>query len=217
MNPEDSLAQAYAKELPWLAFLYVSEELTPDEVVDFEERLLTDQAAREAVADAMKFADGVWLASALDSYSPKPEVTPVAPAIGRHQAKRRRINRWAIWVGSTVAAAVLAFCVGWWYAEQENSTTPDRMAERSDSLPTSESKVEHSPAIEGAEELVGLWSDSQELLAVLGPSSEFPSELIEEFQSQDMDNSEEEAFAWMLDAVSAAGELQNNNPKVMEN
>jgi hypothetical protein len=214
MSPDESLAQPYAKELPWLAFLYVSEELTPDEVVDFEERLLTDQAAREAVADAMKLADGVWLASALDAYGAKPDA--VAPAIPSDRTDDRKSSRWAIWISSTLAAAVVAFCVGWWFA-QEASNRSTRLADQShhDSAPE---RLADVSAVEGAEELVGLWTDSRELLAVLGPSSEYPSELIEDYQSHDADGSEEEAFAWMLAAVSAAsGEGQNDNPEVMEN
>jgi hypothetical protein len=215
MYPDDSLAQAYAEELPWLAFLYVSEELTPDEVVDFEERMLTDQAAREAVAEAMKLADGIWLASALDTYGARPEAVPVSPAIHSDRADHRKVRRWALWIGSTLAAAVVAFCVGWWFAGGYNDGTPLADQSRSESAP--ELLAEVSP-VEGAEELVGLWTDSRELLAVLGPSSEFPSELVDDYQSQDSGDSEEEAFAWMLAAVSAgSGEVQDNTPKVMEN
>jgi hypothetical protein len=39
-------------ELDWLAFRYVAGELTPKEAGAFEERLASDQAAREAVARA---------------------------------------------------------------------------------------------------------------------------------------------------------------------
>ena len=39
--------------LSWLAFQYVSEELPSAEAAAFEERLVADQAAREAVAEAM--------------------------------------------------------------------------------------------------------------------------------------------------------------------
>lgn len=217
MHPEDSLAQAYAEELPWLAFLYVSEELTPDEVVDFEERLLTDQAAREAVAEAMKLADGVWLASAMSSYQTQPSMGSPTPASELHPTDRQNIRRWALWTGSTLALAVLAFCVGWWFAEGRSNPST-RLADQTDSPKSLPAETDGSPAIEGAEELVGLWSDSQDLLAVLGPSSELPAELHEEEPNQENADSEEEAFAWMLAAVSAgSGEMPNDTPEVMEN
>lgn len=38
------------EELSWLAFRYISTEMSPDEAAQFEERLAIDQAAREAVA-----------------------------------------------------------------------------------------------------------------------------------------------------------------------
>ncbi len=41
-------------QLEWLAFRYIADELTDDEKVAFEERLLTDQSAREAVAEMVR-------------------------------------------------------------------------------------------------------------------------------------------------------------------
>lgn len=219
MNPEDSLAQTNAKELPWLAFLYVSEDLSPDEVVDFEERLLTDQAAREAVACAMKLADGVWLASALDFYGPKPETHPAAPALRANAMGHAGIfQRLSLWIAGTVAAAILAFCVGWWFAGQSEATDSNPIANEGDAKPAPVIDANLVPATDGAERLVGLWSESQELLATLGPASDSPSELFEEFHARDAGDSEEEAFAWMLAAVSAAnGEVPKDTPEVMEN
>ncbi len=87
MNSLESLAQPYSQELPWLAFLYVSEELTPDEAADFEERLLVDQSAREAVANAMKMAEGLWMATAMDSlHSPPPGFVPQSAAVSARKA-----------------------------------------------------------------------------------------------------------------------------------
>ncbi len=219
MNPDESLAQAYAEELPWLAFLYVSEELTPDEVVDFEERLLSDQSAREAVGQVMQLADGVWLASAMDSLSPKPEICPAPWAIGPDQTRRRGgFSRLALWMGSTLAAAALAFCVGWWFAGQSYLLNPVRVANQTDSKPALLNDADSD--LDGAEELVGLWTESHDLLAELGTgsASEFPSEASEYDHVRDAIDSEDEAFAWMLAAVSAAsGELPQVTPEVMEN
>jgi hypothetical protein len=221
MNSDESLAHAYSEELPWLAFLYVSEELTPDEVVDFEERLLTDQSAREAVAEAMKMADGLWMATALDCLTPvASRVKGADSAVGT--GKGFLDSRLVLWVASTMVAAGLAFCVGWWFS-------PRRVADNSS--PT----IAHQPVprilpgtslglphpIEGAEQLVGIWSDSHALLAELDSNllMGHPSEVSEDFGVREAPESEDdEAFAWMLAAVSAASQTAPQiNPGVMEN
>jgi hypothetical protein len=46
----------YDEELEWLAFRYISNELPADEVELFEQRLAHDQAAREAVAQAVQLS-----------------------------------------------------------------------------------------------------------------------------------------------------------------
>ncbi len=49
-------------DLHWLAFQYVCGDLSPDSTVDFEECLLEDQQAREAVADAVELVRSMALA-----------------------------------------------------------------------------------------------------------------------------------------------------------
>jgi hypothetical protein len=214
MQSPETLAQAYAEELPWLAFLYVSEDLTPDEVVDLEERLLTDQSAREAVAQAMKMADGMWMASALDSLSPLSRPALAIP----ENSRDRRFQRLALWIGSTIVAAGLAFCVGWWFAQSADS--PASLAQ--EAVPQSDTVVLAAipHPIEGAEELVGIWSDSLALLGELDSSSinEHSSESFEEYASRESQEPEEEAFSWMLAALSPAdADLPPVTPEVMEN
>ncbi len=46
-------------DLAWLAFVYVSGELTHAEAEAFERRLAQDQAAREAVAEAVALIGAV--------------------------------------------------------------------------------------------------------------------------------------------------------------
>ncbi len=202
MNPEPSPAQAFDEDLPWLAFLYVSEELTPDEVADFEERLLTDQEAREAVAEAMKMADGLWVATAVETLQAPPDRGRPAEA-----AKPSR-SRWSWWMTGTLAAAGLAFCVGWWLAEWETSNNPPRPV-------VQESEPEVVPL--KAEELVGLWSNTYALVAELGPDSEmeFSSE---EPAYREPPEPEAEAFSWMLAVVGRSSpETPETETDVMEN
>ena len=213
MNADESLARAFSEELPWLAFLYVSEELTPDEVADFEERLLTDQAAREAVADAMKMADGLWMATALDTFTAREtSAAPKAPA-----RSRRGLVRWAMWVGSTIVAAGLAFWVGWWFAQEVASPNRPAIAQPADSEPASPSDADPLERIDGAEQLVGLWSNSRTLLEAWDSNRdpEFSSDEPIDRESQEP---EEEAFAWMLAVVSdKSTDAPNATPDVMEN
>ncbi len=116
MIPQDSLAHDFSEDLPWLAFLYVSEDLTPDEAADFEERLLSDHSAREAVALAMMMTEGLWMASAMDSLTPKAE--PAEANVLQTTKTARRKSPWLSWLASSVALAGLAFFVGWWTAHQ---------------------------------------------------------------------------------------------------
>ena len=46
--------------LQWLAFCYVADELTADQVADFEGRLATDLKAQEALASAVELSSGVY-------------------------------------------------------------------------------------------------------------------------------------------------------------
>ena len=212
MNPHDSFAQTHVDDLSCQAFLYVLGDLTPDEIVDFEERLLADQAVREAVAQAAKTTEGLWLASAMESMT-KTE----SPANAAQQPRpERSLSRRLIWLASTAVAAVLAFCVGWWFANPE-ATPPAGPIVQS---PADDSHPEETGLVhdmEGAGELLELWTASEFLLAELdfGPKAEYPAEFSEELAMRDNSEQEEDEFAWMLVALSADSD-QPANP-VMEN
>jgi anti-sigma factor RsiW len=83
-------------DLAWLAFAYVSGELAHAEAEAFERRLAQDQAAREAVAEA------VALIGAVAAFPP--ETLPLM------RARRRLTRRWLA-AGAAVAAS-LAVVVG---------------------------------------------------------------------------------------------------------
>lgn len=212
MNPHDSFAQTHVDDLSWQASLYVLGELTPDEIVDFEERLLTDQAVREAVAQAAKMTEGLWLASAMESMT---TTEPPAQA-AQHAHKERSLSRRLIWLASTAVAAVLAFCVGWWFANPEATPPAGPIAHS----PADDSKPDETGfvhEIEGAGELIELWTASESLLAELhfGPKAEYPAEFSEELAMRDNSEQEDDQFAWMLIALSADSD-QPAGP-VMEN
>ncbi len=54
--------------LDWLAFQYISEELTDEEVLAFEDQLAEDQDAREAVARAVELTHTVSAVSRIDEH-----------------------------------------------------------------------------------------------------------------------------------------------------
>lgn len=53
------MSQLNPADVDWLAFQYVSDELPAEEAAQFEQRLAGDQAAREAVAEAMLLVQAV--------------------------------------------------------------------------------------------------------------------------------------------------------------
>lgn len=220
MNPDKSLAATPSEELPWRAFLYVSEELTPEETQEFEERLLSDQAAREAVAHAMKMSEGLWMASAMDSLNGRPAAhsAPALESAVVSQSTRER-SRSVMWLVSTVVAASLAFCVGWWFAQHRNDShltlSQDVAQSPSQESPKGEPATETD--VEGAEQLLEIWTASESLLAELEsiPTGDFSSI---DVPTRDTSDSEEESFSWMLAAVSVpANTVPPAEPAVMEN
>ncbi len=56
--------------LQWLAFCYVADELTADQVADFEGRLATDLKAQEALTSAVELSSGVYGHFQLEAESP---------------------------------------------------------------------------------------------------------------------------------------------------
>ena len=208
MNPQDSHAAPLEGDLSWQAFLYVGGDLSPDEVVDFEERLLTDQVAREAVAEAAKISEGLWLASAMDSLS------KTQPAVALEDQKRNRA-RWVAWLAGTFAAACLAFYVGGRLADPDASDLAAPIAESSKKMEANDPGP--SMELDGAGELLAIWTSSKLLTADLesGDKTELPAEYAEDVALRDAP-SEDDEFAWMLVALSANSTDPPANP-LMEN
>lgn len=109
------------EELSWLAFRYVAGELTVTEAEQFEERLGTDQAAREAVAQSVELYRAVAAAEAVVPLHP---LTIAAPA-------RTSWSQRLAWVSSGAAAAAILVFASWnssglWTASQPKRTvSPD--------------------------------------------------------------------------------------------
>ena len=86
------------EELAWLAFQYVAGDLSSSTAEQFELRLATDQAAREAVAEAVGLFHTVCAAEALQP----------AVAVGGRGSRRAAWSSSIIWRAAiAIAAAVL--------------------------------------------------------------------------------------------------------------
>ena len=94
-----------AGELDWLAYCYVSGELTGDEQTTFENRLADDQAAREAVARAVELVQTVALAETHEVTRPLPVST----------TRRTTWPRRLVWmsVGASAALVLVAVALNW--------------------------------------------------------------------------------------------------------
>jgi anti-sigma factor RsiW len=101
-------------DLGWLAYRYVTDELTEGEREAFELRLADDQAAREAIASAVELLASLRAAGSPPVRHPKTSSIPVhVPArrgAERGQSAGRLSSRWRTVAarGGALAAAVIA-------------------------------------------------------------------------------------------------------------
>jgi len=179
--------------LSWLAFRYVSDEMSDAEVVEFESRLNPDSpafelAACEAVARAVQLNDVVAAASEPVS-SPAPQTT--FEETGRRDVAARRV--------SLFAASITVLVVGW------ALTLPS---------PKPPAEVADSPAPQPLEtesgELVQIWADSgDEQLSVIEEVQMPPADDLPEYFSTDVPE-------WLLAAVQTR-DASPASPEVLEN
>lgn len=185
--------------LNWLAFRYISDEMSDAEVNAFESRLdpessAFDVAACEAVARAVQFNDAV--AVALEDVA-----RPVAQ-LNREQTSRRDVTARRV---SVLAASVTVLAVGW------ALTLPV--------VPVSVEVVEHpapqplsfekSSDVTG--ELVQIWADSDDelLSSVTELQQAIPAAGVPEYFSADVPD-------WLLAAVQT-DDASATSPEIMEN
>jgi hypothetical protein len=128
-------------ELEWSAFCYAAGELSAPEAALFEQRLATDQAAREALARTIELTQAVAAAETLEPVTVRPS--------GRSFGGRR-----IAWLAIGTAAAVLvAVIVG--EAMVENGNIGTRLT----------GLVGSRPAAADARELAAAWSQTRRELA----------------------------------------------------
>lgn len=103
MNNDHEIAE-FASELHWLAFCYLSGELTAEQTIQFEQRLAEDLEAQVALADAVSLSSSVY--ASIDSIE-KEKVS-----LGRNQAAVA--DRSTAWRWVAVAAAGFVAIVSLW-------------------------------------------------------------------------------------------------------
>jgi hypothetical protein len=130
-------------ELAWLAFRYLANELSSEEVEQFEARLAVDQEAREALAHSVHLVRAVAAA----------EASPVAAGSGLAVASRERSSPQLAplaWVSAGVSAALLLVALGWnagWFASPDRPAVATRQTV-SPELATVWTEVRSSPVID---------------------------------------------------------------------
>lgn len=169
------------QELEWLAFRYVSDELSESEREQFEKRLETDLSAQTALVDVMQQTQLLY--AALGSYQSSDQKS-VLPAKRSTTTRRPLLRRQSALVAT--AAAVLLLIAGWSiYSGNQNGSGTTA------STPTSNAQ--------NSTELAFAWADSLAERDLVLMDSEL-DELVDEFEMVDFtaDGSSED---WMFIAL----------------
>jgi hypothetical protein len=175
-------------DVAWLAFRYVAGELGPDEADAFERRLDQDQAAREAVAEAVLLTEAV-AALAPDTLATLPLQVPT-PIDRRGRLARRMAGALAL-----AAAACLA-----WFLFGPRTVRPSRP-------PADVVERERAAPAASREALVTLaWSEVRQKWdgAESGVAEELPEAEGGSFAEPE-DAADHGLPPWLLDAVTLAG------------
>lgn len=183
--------------LSWLAFRYISDEMSEAEVDAFEARLNPESdafevAACEAVARAVQLNDAVAVAC-------EPVARPVSQ-LTREQTSRSDVAARRV---SVLAASVTVLAVGWALTLPVSSPRVE-VVDSSALLPA------ESPSADTTGELVLMWADSgDELLSAVEEIHVLPADVMPEYLSPDVPD-------WLLAAVQTH-DGSSTSPEVMEN
>ena len=192
-------------DLEWLAFRYISGELTDGELSDFETRLAEDQVAREAVARSVQMTHAVVSLA---------EAETAGPVLVRPLFRWQRMHTWAA-SAVAVVAIITAFVAGTNYSDPNNrpektvSQTPAPQEKDSDNI---------------AESLVLAWVNSAEMDAEETvenggfPRFEETAQAGPTFLAAETEVVVEGDFDWVVAALddTPANGIHNDNPENRE-
>ncbi len=189
------------EDLDWLAFRYIANELSGDELDAFERRLASDQKAREAVAQAVELTRAVAAVGGEAPARPTPAFR--AAAVWRRMGVAARLC-WTTVAVSACLALVLAY-------QYYRGTGPATVVR-----PEAPGQDEAGVLGRHPDELAIAWSRTGEELSLLQPDDRLPNspdegEIAEElplYLAEDQPG--EDAFAsnappsWLIAAVQAS-------------
>jgi hypothetical protein len=197
----DSPETLQPDDLGFEAFRYVAGEMTDSEALAFEERLAGDQAAREAVAQAVEIAQAVTVLG--------PQAVPAGSPGNR--AILRKSRRAAVVAVLAALAACLALAVGL-----------DPFGRSGSDLSREEGFVQSDrPA--NAARLIEFWTRADDLFPLASEAASLDGLGPQWFDETGIlaENGNESEFAWMLAAVSAELPLPDggasDDPQPQEN
>lgn len=194
-------------ELDWLAFRYVSNEMTAAEVLDFEGRLIDELPAQEAVARAVEMTHAV--VSAME-----PAVAPAKPV-----ATTGRRQLW--WAVAATSAAVAAVCASFFIGQKAgvnkaNAIAKNDMKKSQTTTPNVKSNGGQSGIAKNgvnetfAAKMVEAWSNSSEEEA----QSVTPAMVQKPIQvaslTEENETVEEGEFDWYVDGLGGAATLSTD-------
>ena len=126
------------RDLNWIAFQYVTNELSADDSQKFESLLAENQSAREALAQATRLMEGLHAIESMP-VTVTPRIQPVA---------HRRVLKWTVASCSVAVMLFLAISL-----LPESQTPETELVSQSTLTDASEEDLEH---------LLSLWSESAE-------------------------------------------------------
>ena len=188
MTPHTDEQWTPQDDLEWAAFRYVSNEMSDDEIVAFEDQLADDQAAREAVACCVEMTHAIVAVAETEETH---HVLTEPQTASRSQV---------VWKVLATAAAVVAVCSAYWIG-QNRGTENSKVAGNDP-----ETKVQPET---GNPELVVAWLDADFDDKVVPEPAPDP----ESADPMNAESSEEGEFDWLVAAVDAG---EASDPKRKE-
>ena len=98
-QPDKPSDGEFSNDLDWMAFCYIADELSGEELAQFEARLASDQAARDAVEQAMRISTAVYECKLPTTEPAVQTVSATAPSA----VSSRSVSQWIV----ALAAALL--------------------------------------------------------------------------------------------------------------
>ena len=221
----DDANDAAQRELSWLAFRYVSGEMSSAEAADFEARLADDELACVAVAEAVQLNEVVFAAldiahrpsgSAAGRSSADASTQPRAAEIDERGTAARRSSGASAMVSGLVTMVILAAVLLPWMVSPEDSNVAriDRDQPEDDRLLVASAErllidQEADAVTEAASEMLRLWVAPEPSLIARIESFERPG-------PEDTDDLIAEIPDWLFAAVQAEAGLLDASPVHVE-